>query len=80
MEFFEILLRTVAGLVGLSLILGGFAGFWYGIYMIIVELNTADGVLIAFGSILALTIGTILGKFARGDYDLKEEDRSGFKK
>lgn len=67
MEFFSVLFKTVAGLVGLPLTLGGFFGFWYGIYMIFVD--TGVGIIVIVGSILALTIGTILGKFARGDYD-----------
>ncbi len=69
MEFFRVLFKIVSALIGLPLTLGGFGGFWYGIYMIFGEQNTGGGILIAAGSILALTIGTILGKFARGDYD-----------
>ncbi|WP_440954841.1 hypothetical protein ACSAZK_14830 [Methanosarcina sp. Mfa9] len=69
MEFFDVLLKTVASLVGLPLFLGGFFGFWFGIYVIFGEQNIVEGILIVVGSILALTIGTILGKFARGDYD-----------
>jgi hypothetical protein len=69
MEFFRVLVKTVAALIGLPLTLGGFGGFWYGIYMIFAEQNTGEGIGFVAGSILALTIGTILGKFARGDYD-----------
>ena len=69
MGFFGVLFKVVAALVGLPLTLGGFGGFWYGIYMIFGEQNTGGGILIVVGSILALTFGTILGKFARGDYD-----------
>ena len=69
MEFFSVLFKTVAALVGLPLTLGGFFGFWYGIIIIFGEQNIGDGIMVMVGSILALTIGTILGKFARGDYD-----------
>ncbi|MGB8951186.1 MAG: hypothetical protein WCC06_00770 [Candidatus Aminicenantales bacterium] len=69
MEFFRVLLKIMAGLIGLPLTLGGFGGFWYGIYMIFVKHNIGGGIFVVIGSILALTIGTIFGKFARGDYD-----------
>ncbi len=69
MGFFSILFKIVASLIGLPLTLGGFFGFWYGLFVIFAEQNIAGGIAIAFGSIIALTIGTILGKFARGDYD-----------
>ena len=69
MEFFRVLFKIIATLIGLPLTLGGFGGFWYGIYMIFGQQNIAEGILVVVGSIVALTIGTILGKFARGDYD-----------
>jgi hypothetical protein len=69
MGFFRVLFKIVSALIGLPLTLGGFGGFWYGIYLIFGEQNTGGGILVAVGSILALTIGAILGKFARGDYD-----------
>lgn len=69
LEFFRVLLKVVAALVGLPLTLGGFGGFWYGLYVIFAEQNLPGGILIVVGSIVGLTIGTILGKFARGDYD-----------
>lgn len=69
MEFFRVLFKIIAALIGLPLTLGGFGGFWYGIYMIFGQQNIAEGILVVVGSIVALTIGTILGKFARGDYD-----------
>ncbi|HUU41491.1 MAG TPA: hypothetical protein VMW42_11170 [Desulfatiglandales bacterium] len=69
MEFFRALFKVLAAIIGLPLTLGGFGGFWYGIYMIFGAHNTGGGILIVVGSILSLTIGTIFGKFARGDYD-----------
>ncbi len=69
MEFFRVLFKIVAALIGLPLTLGGFGGFCYGIYMIFAKQNIGGGIGVVVGSILALTIGTILGKFARGDYD-----------
>ena len=69
MGFFSVLFKTVAALVGLPLTLGGFVGFFYGIYMIFGEQNIVGGIMVMLGSILALTFGTILGNFARGDYD-----------
>jgi|GEM_PF-1783671 len=66
MEFFRVLFKILAVLLGLPLTLGGFVGFWWGVYKIIGGQNVGVGIVI--GSILALTIGTILGKFARGDY------------
>lgn len=68
MEFFRVMFKIVGALIGLPLTLGGLIGFFYGIFMII-QGNTGGGILIVIGSIIALTIGTILGKFARGDYD-----------
>jgi len=67
--FFRVLFKTAAALIGLPLTLGGFGGFWYGIYIIFGDQNTGGGIMLMAGSILALTIGTILGKFAAGDYD-----------
>jgi hypothetical protein len=72
MEFFRVLFKLLATLIGLPLTLGGLGGFWYGIYMIFGVHNAErqiGGILVVVGSILALTIGTMLGKFARGDYD-----------
>ena len=69
MEFFRVLFKIVATLVGLPLTLGGFAGFWYGIYMVFGDQNIGGGILVVVASVLSMTIGTILGKFARGDYD-----------
>jgi hypothetical protein len=69
MEFFRVLFKIVATVVGLPLTLGGFIGFWVGIWVIFVENDLGTGILTSAGSIVALTIGTILGKFARGDYD-----------
>ena len=69
MGFIRVLLKVTAALVGLPLTLGGFFGFWYGIYMIFWGQDPGGGILVVVGSILAITIGTILGKFARGDYD-----------
>lgn len=60
-EFFRTLFKVIAGLAGLLLTLAGFFGFFYGIF--------TRNIPVAGGSILALTFGTLLGKFARGDYD-----------
>ena len=69
MGFSKVLSKVLAALIGLPLTLGGFGGFWYGIYMIFGEQNSGGGILAVVGSILALTIGTILGEFAAGKYD-----------
>ncbi len=69
MEFFRVVFKIMAALVGLPLTLGGFGGFWYGIYMVLGEQNIGGGIFVAVISIVSLTIGTLLGKFARGDYD-----------
>ena len=68
MEFFRVLFKILASLIGLPLTLGGFFGFWYGIYVIFGE-QDGTGIVIVVVSIIALTVGTIFGKFARGDYD-----------
>lgn len=63
------LFKTIAALIGLPLTLGGFIGFWYGVYVALAEQNVEAGIGISLISIVALTAGTLLGKFARGDYD-----------
>lgn len=63
------LFKTVAALVGLPLTLGGFIGFWYGVYVALAERSIGTGVGISLISIVALTAGTLLGAYARGDYD-----------
>jgi len=68
MEFFRIIFKILAALIGLPLTLGGFFGFFYGIFQILNK-NTGEGILLAIASVFALTIGTLLGKFSRGDYD-----------
>ncbi len=37
--------------------------------MIFAEQDSGRGIVIIVGSIIAMTVGTIFGKFARGDYD-----------
>jgi len=64
----KFLLKIIAALVGLPLTLGGFGGFWYGLYLIFGE-QKIEGILVVIGSILALFVGTLLGLFARGDFD-----------
>ncbi len=63
------LLKIVATLVGLPLSLGGFFGFWYGIYLIFAGGEPGGGIAISVVAVIALALGTALGKFARGDYD-----------
>jgi hypothetical protein len=62
------LFKIVAALVGLTLTLGGVGGFCFGIYMIL-KGNIGGAIMLIVGSVLALTFGTMLGNFARGDYD-----------
>jgi hypothetical protein len=69
MGFFTVLFKIVAVLLGLPLTLGGFFGFWYGLYVIILEQNYSMGIMTTIGCVVALTLGTILGKYARGDYN-----------
>jgi hypothetical protein len=69
MGFLNVLFKIGAVLLGLPLTLGGFFGFWYGIYVIFLEQEISMGIMISLGCALALTLGTILGKYARGDYD-----------
>lgn len=69
MKLLRMVAKTVAALVGLPLTLAGFGGFWYGFYMAFGEQNIAGGIFVSVGSVFALTIGTILGKFAAGEYD-----------
>lgn len=66
-ELGKSLLHTTAALIGMPLTLVGFFGFFAGGFMILT--GNDEGVGIIVGSILALTVGTVLGKFARGDYD-----------
>jgi hypothetical protein len=67
--FFRVIAKILAALIGLPLTLGGFGGFWYGIYVIFGNHDVGTGIIITIGSILALAIGTVLGKYSRGDYD-----------
>ncbi len=46
MVFLRTLFKIVAALLGLPLTLGGFGGFWYGIYMIFVKHNPGFGIAI----------------------------------
>lgn len=69
MGFFRGLAKVPATLIGLALTLAGVGGFFYGLFLIFGDKNTGQGVLIMVGAIIALAIGTVLGKFARGDYD-----------
>ena len=63
------LLKTVAVLVGLPLSLGGFFGFFFALYIAFGEDKIGEGLGLAVLAIIALAVGTKLGKFARGDYD-----------
>ncbi len=67
MGFLEALFRTIAALVGLPLTLGGFGGFWYGIYMVFGDKNVSGGILVVVGSAVSLLLGTILGNYAAGE-------------
>ncbi len=69
MGFFNVLFKIGAVLLGLPLTLGGFFGFWYGIYIVFFEEDIFTGIIISVGCAIALTLGTVLGKYARGDYD-----------
>jgi drug/metabolite transporter (DMT)-like permease len=74
MGFFRELLKIVAALVGLPLTLAGLLGALFGFVIVFLaisgeEEDFAMGVVLLLGGIVSLTIGTILGKFARGDYD-----------
>jgi hypothetical protein len=69
MGFFRELSKIGAALIGLPLTLGGVGGFVYGVYLLLARRNSGSGILLIIASIVALTIGTILGKYARGDYD-----------
>ncbi|WP_320044584.1 hypothetical protein [uncultured Desulfobacter sp.] len=69
MEFFRVVFKTLAALLGLPLTLGGFVGFWYGIYTIFAKHIVETGIALAIGSVIALSVGTILGKYSRGDFD-----------
>ena len=74
MGFFYELLKVVAGLVGLVLFLAGLFGTFVGFVMVLQtifgdEADFAFGMALLVSGIVGLTIGTILGKFARGDYD-----------
>lgn len=64
MGFFTALFRVIVTLISLPLSLGGFFGFWYGIYMIVIEKNKDGGKVVAC-SILALTIGTVMANSLR---------------
>jgi len=68
MEFFRVLYKVLVALIGLPLTLAESGGFWYGIYMILGGQSRDKGVIVVICLIVALTVGTILGKFARGDY------------
>jgi drug/metabolite transporter (DMT)-like permease len=73
MEFFHELLKIVAALVGLPLTLAGLLGAFVGFGMVLMAIFGGEvdfaGVVLLLGGIVSLTLGTILGKFARGDYD-----------
>ena len=70
MGFLNALLKILAALIGLPLSLGGLIGFFYGLFMIFAENeNSETGGIIVIISILSLSLGTIMGKFSRGDYD-----------
>lgn len=66
---FRGLFKILAALVGLPLTLGGFFGFWYGLFLVFARHETGGGLAVAVGSLLALALGTALGRFARGDFD-----------
>ncbi len=63
------LIKVPVGLVGLALTLGGIGGLFLGAILIIDGEDVALGAASLVGSTMALAIGTVLGKFARGDYD-----------
>lgn len=69
MGFIVELLKTIATFVGFLLSVGGFFGFFGEIFLILSEDHLSDGIILTVVSVLAFTIGTILGKYARGDYD-----------
>ncbi len=68
-EFFRVLFKTAADLIGWLLCLGGLGVFFYGIFMILATQDAGAGFLMVGGAIVVITIGTILRKTARGDYD-----------
>ena len=69
------LLKVASGLIGMVLILGGVGSFFYGVFLILVAVfgdspeSLPRGIVFAIGGIVVSTIATIMGKFARGDYE-----------
>jgi hypothetical protein len=68
MGFFRSILKIPGCLVGLGLTLGGVAGFIWGLIKSI-EGEVGGGIAIMILGAVAIWLGGILGKFARGDYD-----------
>ena len=73
------LLKVASGLIGMVLLLGGVGSFFYGVFLILAALtdnsstNLPQGIAFAIGGIVVSTIATIMGKFARGDYEQKRK-------
>ncbi len=63
------LLKVPVGLVGLGLTLGGLGSLVYGGFLVVEGENVPLGAALLVGGTVALAVGTVLGKFARGDYD-----------
>ena len=63
------ILKILATLAGLPLTLGGFFGFWVGIYLAFSDDDPWRGVALCTAAVIALAVGTVFGKYARGDYD-----------
>lgn len=72
MGFFNVLFKIIASLIGAPLVLGGFLAFCGGILILLgvfQEFSRELGIVMVIGAVLSLAFGTVLGKYAAGDYD-----------
>ncbi|MCX6564916.1 MAG: hypothetical protein NTW38_00580 [Candidatus Aminicenantes bacterium] len=68
MGFVRGITKITVGLIGMAVMLAGVGGFFWGVFTIL-KGKTGSGVLLIASSILAMTVATFMGNYARGDYD-----------
>lgn len=69
MGFLNFILKFFAVIIGLPLTIGGFIGFWVGLYQIFSKETLMTGIIVIVASIIAFILGTYLGNYAKGEFD-----------